>query len=566
LKEPWNKLKVYTFKFVLCFGDKVYNLKKTVMNSELVIDVQASQIQIALLEEKRLVECHRENRTGAFSVGDIYLGNVRKMMPGLNAAFVDVGFDKGAFLHYQDLGPQFASLMAFIKEAVSNAKSNKKPPALSKMQLQKDINKTGSITEVLTQGQEVLVQISKEAISTKGPRLTSELSIAGRLIVLMPFSDKVYVSQKIKSADERNRIKQLIKSIKPRNFGVIVRTVAEGKKVAELDGELKTLLKRWEDGIARIGKTKPPVLLHQEIGRMVGILRDILTPSFESIYVNDKGVYEEIRDYVKTIAPDRLGIVNLYEGELPIFDHFAITKQIKSAFGRTVSFKNGAYLIVEHTEAMHVIDVNSGNKSKAANDQETNALEVNLAAADEIARQLRLRNMGGIIVIDFIDMTNAENRQKLHERMRDNMLLDRAKHNILPLSKFGLMQITRQRVRPEMYIDTEEVCPTCYGKGISQPSVLFVDSLENKIDYLVNVLKIKKFKLMVHPYVAAFINKGFPFFTLKWKWKRKYSSSFSLIPSQELAFLQYQFIDESGNELDLKEEVETVSVSPRRRR
>jgi len=536
------------------------------MNSELVIDVQASQVSIALLEEKRLVEFHRENRSGSFSVGDIYLGNVRKMMPGLNAAFVDVGFDKGAFLHYQDLGPQFASLTAFIKEAINNAKSNKKPPVLSKMQLQKDIDKTGSITEVFTQGQEVLVQISKEPISTKGPRLTSELSLAGRLLVLMPFSDKIYVSQKIKSADERNRIKQLIKSIKPRNFGVIVRTVAEGKKVAELDGELRILMKRWEDGIAKIGKTKPPMLLHEVSGRMVSILRDIFSPSFESICVNDKGVYEEIRDYVKMIAPDRQGIVKLYDDEIPIFDHFVVTKQIKSSFGRTVSFKNGAYLIVEHTEAMHVIDVNSGNKSKAANDQETNALEVNLAAADEIARQLRLRNMGGIIVIDFIDMTKAENRQKLYERMKENMLLDRAKHNILQLSKFGLMQITRQRVRSEMYIDTEEVCPTCYGKGISQPSVLFVDSLENKIDYLVNVLKINKFKLIVHPYVAAFINKGFPFFSLKWKWKRKYGYSFSLIPSQDLAFLQYQFIDELGNEIDLKEEVETISISAKKKK
>ena len=536
------------------------------MNNELVIDVQASQVSIALLEEKKLVEFHKENRTGAFSVGDIFLANVRKMMPGLNAAFVDVGYDKGAFLHYQDLGPQFNSLSAFTKDLVNNAKNNKKLPSISKVQLQKDISKTGAITDVLAQGQEVLVQVSKEPISTKGPRLTSELSIAGRFLVVMPFSDKVYVSQKIKSAEERNRIKQLIKSIKPKNFGVIVRTVAEGKKVAELDGELKTLIRRWDDGLAKVAKkAKPPVLLYEEIGRMVGILRDIFNPSFENIYVNDKVVYDEICDYVKTIAPERIGIVKLYDGELPIFDHFAITKQIKSAFGRTISFKSGAYLIIEHTEAMHVIDVNSGNKSKASNDQETNALEVNLAAADEIARQLRLRNMGGIIVVDFIDMTNAENRQLLYERMKENMLPDRAKHNILQVSKFGLMQITRQRVRPEVYIDTEEVCPTCYGKGVSQPSILFVDSLENKIDYLVNVLKIKKFKLMIHPYVAAFINQGFPFCSLKWKWKRKYGFGFSIIPSQELAFLQYRFIDSSGSEIDLKEEVETVSISGKKR-
>jgi ribonuclease G len=530
------------------------------MSSELVIDVQTARVSTALLEDKRLVEFHQENRSVAFSVGDIYLASVRKLMPGLNAAFVDVGYEKGAFLHYQDLGPQFSSLSTFTKELINNGKSGKKIPSVSKIKLQKDISKSGAITEVLTQGQEILVQIAKEPISTKGPRLTSELSIAGRLLVLMPFSEKILISQKIKSSDERNRIKQLIKSIKPKNFGVIVRTVAEGKKVAELDSELKLLQKRWEECLARVGKKKPPVLLHEEIGQTVGILRDIFNPSFENIYVNDKDVYNEIRDYVKLIAPERIEIVKLYSGEIPIFDHFAITKQIKSAFGRTVSFKNGAYLIIEHTEAMHVIDVNSGNKSKATNDQETNAVEVNLAAADEIARQLRLRNMGGIIVIDFIDMTSAENRQKLFDRMRDDMLHDRAKHNILQLSKFGLMQITRQRVRTEIHIDTEEECPTCYGKGIAQPSVLFVDSLENKIDYLVNVLKIKKFKLVVHPYVAAFINQGGIFRSLKWKWKRKYSSSFTLVPSQNYAFLQYQFYDEKGNEIDLKEEIETISI------
>lgn len=527
------------------------------MNNELVIDVQASKISIALLEEKKLVEFNREIQSDSFSVGDIYLAKVRKLMPGLNASFVDVGYEKGAFLHYQDLGPQFASVAAYTKELLNN---RKRIPSLSKFQLKKDLDKNGSIADVLVQGQEILVQIAKEPISTKGPRLTSEVSIAGRYLVLMPFADKVYVSQKIKSQEERSRIKQLMRNIKPKNFGVIVRTVAEGVDVKELDSELKALVKRWEEGIAKASKsTKLPVLLCEESGRAVSILRDIFNPSFESIHVNDRKIYEEVCDYVSQIAPERVGIVKLYDDELPIFDHFGITKQVKSGFGRTVSFKNGAYLIIEHTEAMHVIDVNSGNKSRAGNDQEANAIEVNLAAGDEIARQLRLRDMGGIIVVDFIDMVKPENRQKLYDRMRENMAHDRARHNILQLSKFGLMQITRQRVRPEMHIDTEEVCPTCYGKGVSQPSILFVDALENKIDYLTNVLKIKRFKLMVHPYIAAFINQGFPFFTLKWKWKRKFKSSFSLVPSQNLSFLQYQFFDEHGNELDLREEVETVS-------
>jgi ribonuclease G len=527
------------------------------MSSELVIDVQATEISIALLEEKRLIELNKESKVSKFSVGDIYLAKVKKLMPGVNAAFVDVGYEKSAFLHYPDLGPKFRSFEKLVKDVRQGRKGGFD---LSKYPIEKDIEKGGHIADVLTQGQEVLVQVAKEPISTKGPRLTSEISIAGRFLVLIPFADKIYVSQKIKSEGERNRIKKLLRDLKPKNFGVIVRTVGEGKKAEDFEAELNSLLSRWNESIKKISHdSKLPLLLFEEMGRAVSILRDIFNPSFESIYVNDEVVYHEICDYVGIIAPERKENVKLYTEDVPIFDHFAVTKQLKSSFGRTVSFKSGSYLIIEKTEAMHVVDVNSGNRSKAGNDQEANALEVNLAAADELARQLRLRDLGGIIVVDFIDMVKAENRQALFARMRENMQNDRAKHNILQLSKFGLMQITRQRVRPEMHIDTEEVCPTCLGKGFSRPSILFVDELENKIDYLVNTLKVKEFKLFVHPYVDAYINKGFPFFTLKWKWKRKYKASFKIIPSQNLSYLQYRFLDADANEIDLKEEIETVS-------
>lgn len=526
------------------------------MNSELVIDVQASEISIAQLDDKKLVEVNKDKRDSKFSVGDIYLAKVKKLMPGLNAAFVDVGYEKGAFLHYQDLGPHFLTLNSFMKDALSG---KKKGLTLSRYQIQKEIQKGGQITDLLQTGQEVLVQIAKEPISTKGPRLTAEISIAGRFLVLIPGADKVFVSQKIKSNEERNRIKQIVRSVKPKNFGVIVRTVAEGKSVEDVSAEIQMLVSRWEDSVKKMsGDGKLPKLIYEELGRTVSILRDIFNPSFESIHVNDVAVYNEVLEYVSEIAPEKRGIVKLYKDDTPIFDHFGVTKQLKSLFGRIVSFKNGAYLYIEKTEAMHVVDVNSGNKSKAGNDQEANAIEVNLAAADELARQLRLRDLGGIIVVDFIDMLKAENRQALYDRMKANMANDRARHNILQLSKFGLMQITRQRVRPEMHINTEEVCPTCMGKGVAQPSILFVDTLESKIDYLVNVLEIKKFKLYVHPYVAAYINKGFPFCTLKWKWSRKYHCSFKLVESQNFPFLQYKFYDEKGNEVDLTEETETM--------
>ncbi len=522
------------------------------MTSELVVDVKPKEISIALLEDKNLVELQKEGRSLSFSVGNMYLGRIKKLMPGLNACFVDVGYEKDAFLHYLDLGPQFNSLDKYVRQTISD---RKKLNPISKATILPDIDKEGTVSTALKVGQEVVVQIVKEPISTKGPRLTCELSFAGRYLVLIPFNDKVSVSQKIKSSEERARLKQLLQSIKPKNFGVIVRTVAEGKRVAELDTELKVLLKHWEDTITKVQKaTKLPTLVYEETSRTVALLRDLFNPSFESIHINDEAVYEEVKDYVSLIAPERAGIVKLYKGELPIYDNFGITKQIKSSFGKTVSYKSGAYLIIEHTEALHVVDVNSGNRSKSANGQEANALDVNLGAADELARQLRLRDMGGIIVVDFIDMNEAENRQKLYERMCQNMQADRAKHNILPLSKFGLMQITRQRVRPATDFNTNEKCPTCFGKGTIKPSILFTDTLESKIDYLVNKLKIKKFKLHIHPYIAAFVNQGI--FSLRRKWQMKYGFGIKIIPDQSLAFLEYKFYDSQKEEIDMKEEIE----------
>jgi ribonuclease G len=508
-------------------------------------------VSIAVLEDKKLVELQKEATDESYAVGNIYVGKVKKLMPGLNAAFIDIGYKKDAFLHYLDLGPHFSSFDKFYKFAVSE---KKKTALISKAKLLPEIDKEGSITDVLKVGQEILVQIAKEPISTKGPRLTAELSFAGRYLVLIPFNDKVSISQKIKSKEERARLRQLIQSIKPKNFGVIVRTVAEGKKVIELDAELKALQLKWDDNIPKIQKEKVPSLIIEESSRTLALLRDVFNPSFQEIHINDSSSYNAIKEYLRVIEPEKKDIVKLYNGELPIFDNFSVTKQVKALFGKTVTFRNGAYLIIEHTEALHVIDVNSGNRSKSSNGQENNAFDVNSAAAEEIARQLRLRDMGGIIVIDFIDMTEGDHRNKLLLRMQEAMSADRAKHNILPLSKFGLMQITRQRVRPEMEVSTTEACPTCFGKGEIRSSILFTDMLENKIDYLVNKLKVKKFALHVHPYIAAFINQGLV--SLKWKWRQKYSWGIKIVPNQSLTFLEYQFYDNDKNEIDLKQDYE----------
>lgn len=521
------------------------------MISELVVNVQPNDISIAITEDKNLVEYQKESREMSFSVGNIYLGRIKKIMPGLNACFVDIGSDKDAFLHFQDLGPQFNTIQKYARQVYSN---KKKIQPFSKATIVPNNDNDKTITSYVEQGQEIIVQIAKEPISTKGPRLTCDISFAGRFLILIPFGDKVSISSKIKSGEEKARLKQLIYSIKPKNCGVIVRTVAEGKRVAELDNELTILLRKWEDSIEQIQKaTKPQCLIYEETSRTIALLRDLLNSSYESIYINDEKTYREVRDYVSMIAPDSVGIVKLYKGELPIFDNFAITKQIKSSFGRIVSFKNGAYLIIEHTEALHVVDVNSGHRLKAGN-QEENALDVNLGAADELARQLRLRDMGGIIVVDFIDMNLAEDRQKLYERMCQNMNRDRAKHNILPLSKFGLMQITRQRVRQVMDVPVDETCPTCFGKGVVKPSILFTDQLENKISYLVDNMKLKKLKLHIHPYVAAYIEQGV--FSIKRQWQLKYGFGIKIIPNQNLPLLNYTFFDKNGQELDMKEEHE----------
>jgi ribonuclease G len=518
-----------------------------VANKDLIIDASDSEVSLALLEDKQLIELNKEKRNIRFSVGDIYLGKVKKIMPGLNAAFVNVGYEKDAFLHYLDLGAQFRTQQKYYLSALQ--KQGKVVP-VHKFKPEPDIDKDGKITDVLSQGQTVIVQITKEPISTKGPRLASEISLAGRNLVLIPHSDKVSISSKIENPEEKNRLKTLLQSIKPRNYGVIVRTAAEGKKVAVLDAELRELVRKWESAFSSVKKEiKSPRLFIGEMKRTSTILRDMLNVTFNSIFTNDASLADEIRKYIKEIAPEKEKIVKVYKGTIPIFDHFGINKQIKALFGKTVSFKHGAYLIIDHTEALHVIDVNSGNRSRKGNDQELNALEVNMEAAAEIARQLRLRDMGGIIVIDFIDMQSSENKQALFDRMKEVMAGDRTKHNILPLTKFGLMQITRQRVRPEMNIVTNEKCPSCQGTGEIKPTILFSDELQSQLTFIVDKIKTRKLILNVHPFVAAWLKRGlFPIYR---KWNLKYRISLKVQPVTSYHMLEYHFYDRDENEIDL---------------
>ncbi|MFN5385564.1 MAG: Rne/Rng family ribonuclease, partial [Bacteroidota bacterium] len=481
--------------------------------NDIIIQSSDHEVTIALLNERRLVELHQEKKNNNFAVGDIYLGKIRKVMPGLNAAFVDIGYEKDAFLHYLDLGPQFNSLQQFVKQVTQNKQQK---PNLSGFQLLPDIDKGGKITSVLSTNHLIPVQIAKEPIANKGPRITSDLSIPGRYVVLIPFSDKVSISQKIKSTEEKDRLRKIIQGLRPKNYGVIVRTVAENKGVSEIENDLKELLEKWDSCFEEIKTSLPPKKVLGELDRTSTILRDMLNSSFSSIHVNEEVLYEEIRNYLGNIAPEKRDIVKLYKSKEPIFDHFGVDRQLKASFGKTVPMKSGSYLIVEHTEAMHVIDVNSGHRQRSDMSQETNALEVNLDAATEVARQLRLRDMGGIIVVDFIDMHSPDNRKLLFNKLKDEMRSDRAKHTILPPTKFGLVQITRQRVRPEMNVSTLEKCPTCQGSGEVQASILLIDQIENNLRYILLNQNKKGVTLALHPFLEAYFKKGFPSPRMRW--------------------------------------------------
>lgn len=513
------------------------------MNYELFIRSSSREIDFALLKDGKLIELHKEEEDGnKFSVGDIYLAKIRKIVPGLNAAFVNVGHEKDAFLHYHDLGPNIPTLLNFVKR-VSTGKL--KDFSLENFQFNKPIDKHGKINQAIKSNQSILVQVVKEPISTKGPRISSELSIAGRYIVLVPFSERISISQKIKSSEERNRLKRLMMSIRPKGFGIIIRTVAEGEKVAELDKDLQSLMDRWTAMCKRLHRAHHPSKVLSELNRGESIIRDIFNDDFSAIHSDDETLYLDIKNYVQNIAPHKEQIVKLYDSKVPIFQKFGIERQIKTSFGKTVSGPKGTYLVIEHTEAMHVIDVNSGNHSNKQSSQEKTALEVNLIAAKEVARQLRLRDMGGIIVVDFIDMGVAANRKALYDSLRNEMKEDKAKHKVLPPTKFGLIQITRQRVRPELSIKTREKAPSGSGNEIEAPIVIINKITEDlkrliKKDY-------KKISLHTHPFIAAFLTNGFP--SVRMKWWMQHKQWVRIQPRDAYTYLEYQFKDGKGENI-----------------
>jgi len=519
---------------------------------ELVINSQNGEVDIAVLEDKVLIELHKQKSDSSFSVGDIYLGKTRNVVPSLNACFVNVGHEKDAFLHYLDLGPQFNSASKYVKGTISGRQSK---PMLDGFKMEPDIDKNGKITERMTSGQNLLVQIAKEPISTKGPRLTTEITLAGRYVVLVPFSSKISISSRVKSKEERSRLTRLMTSILPPGFGVIIRTVAVDKKVSELHSDLTSLIERWQTMHKNLQRSTPPKMILGELNKTSALLRDILSNDFTSIHVNEEELALEIKAFLADIDPEKEKLVKHYSGKVDIFDRFGIYKQIKSAFGRQVNIKSGGYLIVEHTEAMHVIDVNSGNRKPSQKDQENNALETNMECAKEIARILKLRDMGGIIVVDFIDMAKRENRKALHDKMKELLKDDKAKSNVLAPSRFGLVEITRQRVRPETDIKTAEKCPSCNGTGEIGASILVTDEIEHRLEQVAKKNKGKSIALCVHPYIDSFLTKETgPFWKKKSiarDWKAKHGVDLSVRSVGSYTLGEYRFFDKEDEEIDM---------------
>lgn len=516
------------------------------MNKELIISASPDDVQIALLEDKQLVELHKEKKNNHFTVGDVVLGKVRKIMPGLNAAFIDIGDEKDGFLHYLDLGPQYNSVNKYLRLAMNGDASML---TLDGFKPEPIFEKTGNLSNTLKVGQFLLGQISKEPISTKGPKISGDVSFAGRYLVLVPFSNKISISQKIKGSEERGRLRRLIQSIRPENFGLIVRTVAEGKSVAELDSDLHLLMDKWARMTRKLKTANSPQIIESELSTTSALLRDVLTDDFNTVYCDNEDVFNEVRDFIHTIAPEKTDIVKLYKMETPIFEQFGVQRDIRRAFGRIVTIRSGVYLYIEHTEAMHVIDVNSGNHIKAGTGQEDTALQVNIESAKEIARQLRLRDMGGIVIVDFVDMQKAEHRRQLFEVMSEEMKKDKARHTILPLSKFGLMQITRQRVRPAVEVDVQEKCPFCDGTGTIKSSLVVVDEIESNLRYLGSSQRERRLTIITHPYIQAYLTKGFK--SIRRQWQRKYKIRLTIKSAESYNLLEYKFFNAGGEEVQM---------------
>lgn len=508
------------------------------MAHRLIINTTSEEQRIALLEYDKIVEYHKAKKNHTYNVGDVYLGTVKRILENLNAVFVGLGHEKDGFLHYLDLGENFQTSQKFVRKVrlQKNAKHD-----LTKIPLEKTLTKEGNISQVLKKNEKILVQITKEAISTKGLRLSSSITIPGRYLILIPFGNDVNVSQKITNRSERDRIKKLILAIKPKNFAVIARTNAQSKEAAVLDQDLKDLYKKWLQGVKVLANAKAKEKIIKEVSRISSILRDLLSESFDQIIVDDEKTYEQVKEEVSRIYPGKEKIVHLYKGKTNLFEHLDLERKIQSAFSQIVNLENGAYLKVEQTEAMVTIDINSGSYTNTKSNQDDN-FQINLVAIRKIFPLLRLLNIGGMIIVDCISMKDSKNQDILYQEAKRLAREDTAKIKVLPLTEFGLMQITRERTRPIAHLVSQEICPTCRGSKTIQNSLVISLQIEKMLHFLIKKQKQRKITLVLHPYLHAYFTKGM--LSKQWHWYLRYFQWIKLVPNQTIPITTYQFLNE----------------------
>ncbi|MFN8572531.1 MAG: Rne/Rng family ribonuclease [Gemmatimonadaceae bacterium] len=471
------------------------------MKREILINSTSRETRVAILEDDQLVELLVDRPEARRMVGDIYVGKVEAVLPGIQAAFVDIGTEKSAFLHASDLvfdedgddededGENDGAEEDEADDGPARGRRAKAPP----------------IQDVLKKGQDLIVQISKEPISTKGPRVTAQVSLAGRFLVFMPHASRVGVSRKIGERAERQRLRQMVEGFLPeKSGGVIVRTVGEETAQETFERELNTLMGAWKKIKRKTHFVRAPALLHRETSLTRGIIRDVFSTKIEKVQVDSKQIFNEINEYLKGVAPDLVERIHLYEGSVPLFDKADIETEIRDLFKRRCDLPSGGYIIVEPTEALVSIDVNSG-RFTGKKDPEKTILKTNLEAAREIARQLRLRDVGGIIVCDFIDMETRSNRDRVLQELRTNLGRDRARTKAFAVSDLGLIEMTRQRVRQSHLQSMTDSCPTCHGTGRVFTPETIVRRVERSVKRMAVEGKRDHLVVKLHPEVALYV-------------------------------------------------------------
>ncbi len=517
----------------------------SIMKNQIIIHSSGNQSRIALLENGELAQLFIESEENQRTVGNIYVARVHKVMSGIRAAFIDMGTPKDAFLHFSDAGDH-------LDEYVTKLNGPNAIPGHARKDIQNkenlsNIQKQMLAGKVLKSGQKLLVQIVKEPIGSKGPRVSTDITIAGRFLVLIPMGDYIAVSKKISNYKERRRLKNLLNGMVPDGFGVIVRTVAQGHDDQSIEDDLRNVLKKWEKIVDNLDKAKPPQLLYKDLDMTESLIRDLFAKNYDRVLIDDPKMYRSIKSYVAQIAPHMVPNVELYKRKEHIFDYMKVSEDVNSIFSPRVRMKSGGYLIFEQTEAMYVVDVNSGPYA-AKERQEDNSLKTNLDAAREIAKQLRLRDIGGIIVVDFIDLRDEKNRKKIYDELKKEFRKDQAKTNIIGMSDFGLVQITRQRIRPSVVNSVSKVCPMCGGSGnvVSQDTI--VTDIESWINTFKHNTSYRAIDLYVNPYLKSFLTKGM--FSKRWKWMSKYHVKVSIIGDETISLNEFH-VTLAGSDIDI---------------